>query len=158
MANPPPNIDPQTGEVRDCPNCIEYENEIAGLRRGLRSQEAIIRKLRSDPEADARNSEYWPLIGQLFDLWRRETGHTRSEFTLDRFEVALPYVKKYGEEVIMRAIKGLAYDPYTTTRRNGTVKRHDGWTTPLFKSADHVEEFANCCPRQPGQRAERAAA
>jgi hypothetical protein len=55
------------------------------------------------------------------------------------------YFQKYGEEMCHTAIDGARYDCFTTTRRNGSVKRHDDWEL-IFRNGPKFREFANRAP------------
>ena len=130
------------GEV--CENCqpilVQQEDTIAGLQETIRRQAGALGKVRrEDPAKRARDHDQWDRCALLFKVWQRATGHTRSRFTVDRFLAALPFLESFEDEVIGRAIEGIAHDPFKTIRKNGTEHRHDGWQL-LFKSTDHFEE------------------
>lgn len=136
------------GEV--CDNCqpilTALHDRNVGLQRTLNSQAGLLGKAtREDPSKRARDHAQWDRCARLFKLWQRATGHTRSRFTTDRFLTALPLLEEYEDNVIERAIEGIAFDPFVTRRRNGTEQRHDDWNL-LFKSAGKLEEFANRSP------------
>jgi len=143
-------VDADTGELVDrmpeCPECSRKDDEIAGLERDIRGWTLRNAELKRDRDYDARHHELWPVAEQLFDVWRRVCHHERSRFTVDRFEEARPLVAKYGVVTCERAIAGAAFDPHTTTRRNGSTKRYDDWDL-IFRNAGKVEEFANRAPR-----------
>jgi hypothetical protein len=175
-----PMIDPVTGEVH--PAAPSYPDALAeldrlrrlvveleaviddtlpGLESTIRSQAATITKLRRDRDRDARSSELWPIVRELFDEWRRETALAagakkprRSKFTTDRFEVAMPFVRDHGVALCRAAIAGIAFDPFVTQRKNGTAKRHDGWDL-VFRSSDKLEEFAKRAPAEAIERIRR---
>ena len=121
-------------------------DEVAGHLETIRRQSAALGKARrEDPDKKLREHADWDRGHRLFRVWQRATGHTRSKWTTDRFKAILPYLRVYEDELIGRAIEGIAYDPYETPRRNGTRQKHDGWDL-LLKSADKLEEFANRAP------------
>jgi hypothetical protein len=120
------------------------QDEIAGHLHTIRSQSSRIGKLKRTTDASRDHADWDRCLG-LFRTWQRATGHTRSRFTSDRFKAALPFLSAYEDEMIIRAISGLAFDPYISRRKNGTEQRHDGWDL-LFKSADKLEEFSNRAP------------
>jgi hypothetical protein len=120
------------------------QDEIVGLLATTRAQASRIGRLKRTEDASRDHADWNRCLG-LFRTWQRATGHTRSRFTSDRFKAALPFLSAYEDEMIIRAISGLAFDPYVSRRKNGTEQRHDGWDL-LFKSADKLEEFANRAP------------
>jgi hypothetical protein len=62
----------------------------------------------------------------------------------------LPFIAQYGTAMCARAIAGVAYDPWVTTEKNGTEKRHDEWER-IFgddrKAQGRFERFCNQAPR-----------
>lgn len=140
-------VDPDTGELVEhrCDECEAKDGQIRGLERDLRAWRMRYAELARDQEADARNDDLWDEAEVLFDYWRRRCRHPKSKFTVERFELLRPYLKRYGAELCRRAIDGASFDPYTTTRKNGTTKRHDGLGL-VFRSAEHFEDFANRAP------------
>ena len=136
------------GDACDNPDCVALRQraseEIIGLMATVRSQASTIGNARRR-EQDFRKHDQYDRCVRLFRVWQRATGHTRSHFTADRFKRALPFLLEYEDTMIGRASEGLAFDPYTTRRANGTTQRHDSWEL-LFKSADRLEEFANRAP------------
>ena len=120
------------------------QDEIAGHIWTQRSQSSKIGKYRREEQSVSDHAQ-WKRCARLFRVWQRATGHTRSRFTAARFREALPYLTEYEDEVIERAIMGLAFDPFTSRRKNGTVQRHDGWHL-LWKESTSVEEYANKAP------------
>lgn len=141
-------VNPETGELVEtgCPDCAERDDVIAGLEETVRRLGSTITKLRRDREGEARGSEEWDAIEGLFSEWRKATHHTRSKFTTDRFEAALPLYRSYGAEVFRKAIRGIAYDPFTRVARNGHTERYDGWEV-LCKNTGSFERYANRAPR-----------
>lgn len=130
-----------------CPGCTRMSDEIEGLQRDIRGWAARYAELKRDKEADAQQSRYWPGAKEVFDYWRQVCNHPRSSWGADRFFLAEPYIKKHGVEMCKRAVDGIAYDPFVTTRKNGSKKRHDGWHL-LFKHPDAFEEYVNKAPRK----------
>ena len=65
---------------------------------------------------------------------------------MDRFELVEPFLKsKRYEPWIRCAIDGHVFDPFVTTRKNGTLKAHNGWDL-LFRDAAHFEEACRKAP------------
>lgn len=149
----PPNlklvVDPETGEVIEptCADCRRKNDELAGLEDVIRRQGARIQLLLRDADEAARKHELWPITEELFKLWKRECKHPRSVLTVDRFELALPFVrhKSYGPAMVERGIRGIAFDHFSRPNRAGRIERYDGWEH-LFKTAGHFERYCNRAP------------
>lgn len=144
-------VDPEGQVLKDeeipCPGCEELKDEVKGLNRDLTTWRVRYANLERNKEAEARGDGMWQMGQRLFLLWKQLTGHMRSDFTADRFYDCAPYLrnKKYGPPMVARGIVGIAFDPFVTTRRNGSKKRHDGWDL-LFRKTDKFEEYVNCAP------------
>lgn len=144
------------GEVHqdECEACKRKNDEIAGLERDVRGWAVRFRELERDKDAEAKNHPLWHAAEVIFEEWRELCRHPRSPWTPDRFWVIVPFLtnRKYGktadERVVLcrRAIAGAAYDPFVSTRRNGSTQRHDGWDL-IFRSSDKFESFCCKAPR-----------
>ena len=149
-AEPAPHlhlVNPETGElVDDCPGCSERDDQIRGLERVIRSQASTIAKLERDRERSARTHERWSEAETIFNFWRVKCHHPRATFDAARFELMIPYLEREGPELCRLAIEGAAFDPFTTRRKNGSAKRHDGWEL-IFRDRGKFEEFCNRAPR-----------
>lgn len=139
-------VDPDTGEIR-CPNCSSMEDQVAGLEKDLRAWRARYADLHRDKEGEAQMSPVWPKAIELFRHWQVACNHPRAGWSVERFWLCEPHLKKYGFDVCVRAIDGYAFDCFITVRRNGTRHRHDGWEL-IFRDAAHVEEGANKAPKE----------
>lgn len=143
-------IDTSTGEIVQqeptCPSCAFLQDQLDGVERELRAWRFRYANLARDKEQEARDHRLWPEALDLFEQWKLECKHPRSEWTPDRFFAIMPLLKRYGYETCSRAIAGIAYDPYTRVRRNGTAQRFDEWER-VFKDAGNLERFANCAPK-----------
>lgn len=139
-------VNKETGEITEeaCPGCFKREEEIASLKTEKRGWISRYYNLKREFEPE-QGHELFPAAKRLFDFWKERCNHPRSDFTAERFQTVLPHLRDLGEDLCRRAIEGAAYEPYTTIRKNGTVKRHDDWTL-VFRSRDKVEEFANRAP------------
>lgn len=139
-------VDPATGEIteRGCPKCAEMAVQLEGSERDIRSWRARYAQLKASITEDEQH-DLFPSAKRLFEFWKERCNHPRSDFTAERFSQVLPHLRDLGEEMCHRAIEGAAYDPFTTTRKNGTVVRHDSWGL-IFRSRDKTEEFANRAP------------
>ncbi len=123
---------------------------VAGLERDIRGWTIRYRELKRDKEADARNDPLWPVALEHFNYWKQATGRKGCEWTVERFELIRPYLKrKKHRDYIGRAIDGIAYDHYVSTRRNGTKNHHNGWEV-LFRDSGRFEEAVNASPRKDG--------
>jgi hypothetical protein len=139
-------VNPETGELTEtCPNCAENERVLAELERKYRGALSQIGNLRADRAKDAEAHKLFPKAKRLFDLWCRVCDHPKSEWLPDRFWLIEPYLSKFGEVRCCRAILGAAFDPYTTRRKNGTMKPHNGWDL-IFRSPDKMDEFEARAP------------
>lgn len=169
-------VNPDTGEQAGTltQHMQPLEDQVAGLQRDVRGWTQRHAELKRDKEAEAQESPVWPAALRVFDHWKRVCKHPRSEWTLDRFELVRPWLEKLGnkkadpearlaeaEALCMLAVDGIAHDPYITTRKNGTQKRHDGWHL-IFETAERFEERCNAAPIERirevvGQRSTREA-
>lgn len=145
-----PYVD-DNGQVCECPRCKrldvlldEKDLIIEELQKDIRRWAVRAGKLRREAEGDGwkHHPNYNDAL-IAFKEWKRQCNHPRSAFTADRFWLIQPFleIEQYGLKVILMAIKGAAYDPWTTKRKNGTIKVHDGWEQ-IFKNAGTIEEFA----------------
>lgn len=144
-------VDAATGEVVcTLADVVQpYLDQIAGLQRDIRGWRARYHELKRNKSVEAKNHPLYADVETVFREWQRACNHPRSPLTADRFWLAVPYFEnpKYGMKMAMRAVKGAAYDPYITRRKNGTLKRHDGWEL-IFRDAGKFEEFVNRAPRK----------
>jgi hypothetical protein len=157
-------VNPETGErvgmLADYRQ--ELEDTVAGLQRDVRGWAARYAELKRDKDAEAEESPCWPAALRVFEHWRRQCNHPRSEFSLDRFEMIRPHLERlsrakkgrpdsaearlaHAEALCKLAVDGLAHDPFVTTRKNGTPKRHTGFHL-AFETADRFEERCNAAP------------
>lgn len=133
------------GEQHECPYCQEKQDQLDGAERDIKSWRAKYYEAARDREARARKAGLWPRAARLFETWRRVCVHPKSEWTLDRYMLVEPLLKKYDDERFLRAIAGARFDAFETTRRNGSKQRHDGWDL-IFRSAGKLEEFEARAP------------
>ncbi len=142
-------IDAETGEVvtDGCPGCAQLQDIVAGLERDIRGWTTRYANLKRDKDAEARDHEMWPTAFELFKHWRKVCNHPRCKFTQERFWLLLPFLSEHGPDACRRAIDGAAFDPFTTRRKNGTAKRHDGFEL-IFRDSGKFEEFVNRAPKE----------
>jgi hypothetical protein len=119
---------------------------LSGASREIRGWRSRYADLAREKQKEAAESALWPVAMVLFGYWKTVTKHKRSQWTYDRFHECETLLQKYGPELCERAIAGIAFDPFVTSRKNGSQKRHDGWHL-IFGSADKFEEYANRAPR-----------
>jgi hypothetical protein len=156
-AEPTPHlhlIDTDSGEVHErCPSCEALEDQLAGAEFNVRSMRGKMQAKQREVEeikasllatADPTH-ELFPKAVALFRYWQERTGHPRQEFTADRMALVLPFIRRHDDEEIRRAIRGAAFDPFVTTRKNGTEKHHNGWNL-LFQSEDKFQSFVERAP------------
>ena len=140
----------ESGEVLSeelrCDGCRELQDQLDGAGREIAGWRTRYANLERDKNADAAKNALWLPAQALFVHWKKLTGHTNSKWTPDRFCACEPLLRKYGVEVFERAVAGIAHDPYTKLRANGTVQKYDSWAT-LCKNADAFEEYANRAPK-----------
>lgn len=124
------------------------EDQINGLQRDIRGWASRYEELKRDKVTAMKQHPRYREAEECFGEWKKRCKHKRSQFTVDRFELVLPFLEndKYGMRTIVKAIEGAAYDPFEVTRRNGTIKRFDEWER-IFAGAGSVEDFANRAPR-----------
>ncbi len=133
------SVDDVTGEILECASCQEYAVLVKGLEGKIRGFIIQIAELRRDKERDAKESGLWDGALKVFSHWKKATKHEKSKFSLDRFELIAPFLREDGVELCIRAVDGLAYDPYISNRKNGTKKKHDDLEL-AFRSRKNFEE------------------
>lgn len=143
-------VDGGTGEIveetRSCPNCQELQDQLDGAAKEIRGWRTRFAKLSREKESEAREHQLHHQAEALFKHWQIKTGHRQSKWSAERFFEAEPLLRKYGLEVFERAIDGIAFNPYTKVRKNGTVQRYDRWAT-LCKTFCGFEEYACRAPQ-----------
>lgn len=136
------NVVDDNGELAGCPNCRQALEEAETWERRVLELEAKVRRLEEDKDAKARQDKDYPAAAELFDEWRRETGHPNARFDGDirRVQRALRVIKLYRKDReklswVIQYGKHLAY-----VDERGV--KHDSWGL-LFRDADHIEKYAN---------------
>jgi hypothetical protein len=141
-------LDVDTGEALDRDvYIVQLEDQIAGLQRDVKAEHLRYENLKRDKAREAQEHGLFPKVKELFDYWRKTTGHLKSKFMPERFWQAVAFLEDYGEDACRLAIDGAAFDPFETIRKNGSRKKHDGWHL-IFRDADKFEDFANRAPRE----------
>lgn len=147
------HVDQDTGQPLDrCPGCVTSETQIEMLERDLQGKRLRIAELEANRDAEARAHKWWPRAVRLFDIWRERSGHTRCEWTGERFWIAVPALRKFDDYMIERGIAGLCYDPHKSDPlKRGGVEIYNWWENLFLKnrrpSTANVERYANRAPR-----------
>lgn len=142
------SVDVETGQIlEDCPACEEYRRQLEGAEKEIRAWRARYANLKRDKEAEAKEHDLFPIAKRLFGKHRKATGHTRTAFSADRFWLCAPFIEKYGEPYIERAIEGIAYDPHRASKpnRRGKIEVYDHWEN-LFKSPATLQRYHDRAP------------
>jgi hypothetical protein len=150
MSRPALRVVNDLGEVLDeHPEVIRLQDEIAGLQRALASESRKLEQLKRDKAAEAAEHQMWPKALDVFRAWQQATNHPRASWpgtAGDRFWAVEPFLRKYGLEQCLRAVAGMAFDHFSVTRKNGTIRRFDEWGR-IFSTTDEFEERANRAPK-----------
>lgn len=134
------------GEIQgDCASCAELRLQLEGAEREIRAWRTRTINAERDSARDAFNHPSWEDVKELFAYWRMRTDHPRCRYGAKRFWAAEPFLRDYGEKLCRRAIDGIAFDPFTKRRRNGTLERFDSWEL-LFRDRGRFEGFVNRAP------------
>lgn len=158
-------VNADTGETFDLAAHVqELQDQIAGLQRDIRGWASRYGELKRDRQAEAEESPVWPAALRVFDYWRQQCRHPRSEWTLDRFEMIRPHLERSNtgkgkaakltpdliarnEEICKLAVDGIAFDPYTTVGKNGRQIVHDGLHL-VFGDTDALEKRCKMAPAE----------
>lgn len=132
-------------EVR-CDSCGELQDQLDGAQREIAGWRTRYANLERDKDRTAAQDALYLPAQALFEHWKTTTGHKNCKWTPSRFRACEPMLKAYGVEVFARAIAGIANDPYTKVRKNGTIQKYDSWET-LTKNMGSLEEYANRAPQ-----------
>ena len=145
-------VDAETGELQEhCPNCAAMADQLAGAENNVRSMRAQMANLKRElaGELDEEAKEF-PAAVALFRYWQERCNHPRATFTADRMKALLPLMKRHGPAACREAIRGAAYDPFISTRKNGTKKRHDDFCL-IFAGEDKLQSFRERAPEYDGK-------
>lgn len=158
-------VDPISGEITEagCPHCANWETTYQELERKQRGLLLQLGQLRADRDAKARAHGKWQAALSVFRYWQSLTGHSRADFTPDRFWILEPHLRRAeerGQDGAARcrsAIRGLIASDYHMKR--GRYARHEGkvyddfWRPFQSKkdggpSQDTFESFIDADPHQ----------
>jgi hypothetical protein len=141
------------GEIVDCPHCAAARAEAEEWKQEVLKLKSDVRRLKEDKAMKAREDDDYPAAYELFDEWRRETGHPRAKFEGDirRVQRALSVIRLYREdrEKLSWVIQ---YGKHLAPVWRG--EKQDSWGL-LFRDADHIEKYARAwwthCRRNGGR-------
>jgi hypothetical protein len=143
------------GEVieTDCAECRKLKDHIAGLESNLKGWAIKYAELKRDKATEAEEHPCWDAGKWLHTYWKQACRHPRSRWSHDRFWLIEPFLvhEKWGKTLHARvalcrlAIDGAAYDAWSVTRKNGSVKRFDDFDM-IYSSTGKFEDF---CKRAP---------
>jgi hypothetical protein len=146
-------VDGTTGELL-CEDCQHYKTEaeralqqLAEAERELRSYRSKVTRLENERDNARAKSPKRPIVQDIFNYWKEQTGHPNSKLTDDRFDAVEKWLKKYKPEEIKWAIAYIGAYPYRgefgTRKAEGTnAERKDG-ITMICDIADRFEQWAN---------------
>lgn len=135
----------------------ELEQAVELAEKDLRVKRAKITELQNLKAVERMKSDARPFVENVFDYWRRVTGHDRCTLTGDRFDALWGIIKASGIDpsdaekmapLVRRmrlAVDGCHFDPWITMRKNGTRHVHDD-ITHVFRSTDAMDEYARKSP------------
>jgi len=137
----------KSGEVLDeCPGCAKLRIEGAGKDRDIKAWQGRYASLAAKIKKKAVDEGAWQLANEIFEFWKVQCDHPRSIFDVDVFNFIYPMIERYGMEMNYKAVRGAAYDPYTTKNRNGREVRHDGIDL-IYRNGPKFEAFCNKAER-----------
>ena len=134
----------------------ELQGQVEDLERDMRRARARERALLADKAAERRDYPRRDEVQEIVAEWRDVCGHKNARLSDDRFDavralldVAKP--KPYPREAFSAAIAGAAFDPFTTTRKNGTQEKHDDIEL-ICRNGKTFEGFIKKAPRAPDEQ------
>jgi hypothetical protein len=143
-------VDPATGEIheRACPRCQTLDYQLGELTRKYHGLLAQLGNLRADKAQEAQASPLWGWGIAVFQEWKTATGHLKSVWTPDRFEVCKGALEDYGFADCRYAVWGLAANCFSKRVTAGYEKRYDEFWRVFgpsagVQSADHFEGHVN---------------
>lgn len=120
----------------------DLNDQLKGAEKEIKAWRMRYAKLARDREADAQNHELWGLAVALYTEWRIVTGHMRSVWNVDRFDLCRPYLEKEGFKLCRLAIWGLAAHPNRKQITPGYWETYDAFELP-FRNAGNFTRYAN---------------
>lgn len=143
-------IDTETGEISEgtCPHCEEREAATVQLERDLRKAKAAVTRMQRDQEAEARDHKLWDEAQALHDWWAIACDHPGVKFDAEAFRQVLPRLKEVGPIGVLQAVAGVAFDPNSAPRKNGTTELFNDWEL-LNRSGAKAKRFRERAPGRP---------
>jgi hypothetical protein len=86
-----------------------------------------------------------PDTGEIHEVDHACPTGKRGKWSTDRFWIVHPYLADDGLELCKLAIVGATFDPWISTRKNGTKNLHVDWSW-IFKDRDRFEEHVRKAP------------
>ena len=138
-------VDTETGEVVEdgCQACKAKDEVIETAGHKISNLKGRITQLLQEAE---EGHEAFPSFKRCHDYWRERCNHPRTKYDIEDFKLWLPLYEKHGLDLCLRAIDGAAFDPFISTRKNGSTKRHDDWELIHRKGGAKFREFCNKAP------------
>lgn len=129
----------------------ELTAQLEDLERERRRERAHVRLLLARLDDNRTTYGRRAEVEAVFDLWRTECGHKNARLSADRFDAvrALLEVKRpqpYPPEAFEAAIAGARFDPFVTTRKNGSQQKHDDLAL-ICRDGKTFESFIKRAPR-----------
>lgn len=143
----------ETGEVVDSPELERALTQIRMLERDLAGKRLKIADLERDYDKIRDQHPRRRDIERVHAYWQKRCGHPRARLDNPEFfaiaSLLLLGGKRHPEfawpEDFKAAVDGAAYDPFVTTRKNGTRNRHDSLGL-IFRDAAHMRDFIAKAP------------
>lgn len=121
------------------------EDSLVQTERQLRTANGRITRMNRDEEHEARKNARWEEAEAVHTWWRLATGHFGVKFTAEDFKHVLPRLKERGPIGVLKTVAGAAFDPGTTTMKNGRQMVYDDWEL-LNRSRAKADNFAKRAP------------
>ncbi len=123
------------------PEVQAMQDTIDGLERLNRKLVREVKTLERNHQAEAESSKHWPTAVRLFSYHQRVFNHPGAEWTWQRFELVLPYLRarKLGLESCLRAIAGRRADAWMVEHG------HTTWED-IFGERGKFEKCLAHCP------------
>jgi hypothetical protein len=140
-------VDTTTGEEieRSDSTPRQLEDTLVQTERQLRMANARVTRMQRDEEHEARKNKLWEEAETVHTWWRLATGHFGVKFTAEDFKHVAPRLKERGPIGVLRAIAGAAFDPGSTTMKNGRQMVYDDFEL-INRSRTKADNFAQRAP------------
>ncbi len=136
-------VDTDTGQALDhCPSCLAKDEVIETAGHKIANLKGRITALLQEAE---EGHKAFPSFKRCHDYWRERCRHPRTNYAIEDFKLWLPLYEEHGLDICLRAIDGAAYEPFISTRKNGSKHRHDEWEL-IHRNGHKFREFVNKAP------------